>query len=259
MNNYTVWALFGPETWPFWLLLVAALHFLGRDRRGSRYRRGGRFVFAALTAAILLGVLPLGSWLIRPLEARFPPSRLDRAPGTIVVLAGSEALGSSEWRRSLELNDAGERVLDGAALANRFPRAKLAIAGGVFLEGTALSDVGLTSDAWQRLGIAPGRIVRIDRTKDTCANATGVNALRLPRPILLVTSAAHMPRSVACFRAAGIEPLVYPVDYRAIAPGRSILGYTQNIQRADFALHEWIGLAYYRLRGRTSELLPSPR
>ncbi|WP_164125846.1 YdcF family protein, partial [Stenotrophomonas maltophilia] len=32
---------------------------------------------------------------------------------------------------------------------------------------------------------------------------------------ILVTSAAHMPRSVGCFREAGFEVIAHPVDYRA--------------------------------------------
>src|SRR3546814_14992278 len=36
------------------------------------------------------------------------------------------------------------------------------------------------------------------------------------RPWLLVTSAWHMPRAVASFRAAGLEVLAYPVDFRKI-------------------------------------------
>ncbi len=256
MTNYLVWGAIGPSTWPLWLLAIAAAHFAWPDRKGDRFRRGRRLTFAALALGLALGATPLGSWLIRPLEARFPPSRLDRAPGTILVLGGAEALAASEWRNALELSEAGERVLEGAALAHRFPTAKLAIAGGIRLERSSLTDVGLVVDAWRRIGVAPGRIIPVDRTADTCSNALG--ARRLPRPILLVTSAAHMPRSVACFRAAGIEPLIYPVDYRAIRPGRSIGGVTSNMDRADFALHEWIGLAYYRLTGRTKELLPSP-
>ncbi len=255
--NYLIWDLFGPKTWPFWLLALAAAHFVGRDRKGKRAARGRRLTFAALALFILFGFVPLGSWLIRPLEARFPPSPLTRAPGTIVVLAGGESLGSSEWRGALELSEAGERVFEGAALAHRFPSARLAIAGGVRLDGGRFSDVELVSDGWRRIGIDPRRIIVIDKTLDTCANATG--AQRLPRPILVVTTAAHMPRSVACFRQAGIEPLVYPVDYRAVPPGEFAKRITSNLDRVDFALHEWIGLAWYRLRGRTDELLPSPR
>ena len=257
MINYQLWDLFGPTTWPLWLLVLGAAHFIGPDRRGPRHRRGRFLTLAAAGLSLLFGATPLGSWLIEPLEQRFPPSTIERAPATILVLGGAESLAASEWRHQLELNDAGERVLEGAALAHRFPAAKLSIAGGIQLKNSTLTDVGLVKDAWTRIGISPERIVLVNGTVDTCANALG--ARRLPRPILLVTSAAHMPRAIACFRAAGIEPLTYPVDFRAIRPGRPIGGVPGNSQRVDFALHEWIGLAWYRLRGRTHELFPAPR
>ena len=257
MINYIVWGLLGPSTWALWLLALAVAHLAWPDRKGVRARRGRRLALASLLVGAAFGVTPLGSWLIRPLEARFPPSRLDRPPATVVVLAGGEALALSEWRGRLELNEAGERVLEGALLARRFPTARLAIAGGVRLDGARFSDSDLVVDAWRRLGIPAARIVGINGTVDTCANALG--SRRLPRPVLLVTSAAHMPRAVACFRAAGIEPLVDPVDFRAIPPGRGTGGVSSNLERIDFALHEWVGLAFYRLRGRTRDLFPAPR
>jgi len=67
----------------------------------------------------------------------------------------------------------------------------------------------------------------------------------------LVTSALHMPRAMATAEKLGLKLRPYPCDYRAIqlqhwyawipnTGGASLL--------ADF-LHEWIGLAYYRMRG----------
>ena len=77
---------------------------------------------------------------------------------------------------------------------------------------------------------------------------------------LLVTSANHMPRAVACFRAAQFPIIPYPVDYRTQRsdlwrPSSSIAG---GLQAADLAAHEWIGLATYRF-GKGTELFPSPQ
>ena len=86
-----------------------------------------------------------------------------------------------------------------------------------------------------------------------------------PRPgetWVVVTSAMHMPRTVACFRAAGWGDVIpYPTDFKVVL-GDWDAGTVQvadNLALLDAALHEWIGLAYYRLTGRTQEWFPAPR
>jgi uncharacterized SAM-binding protein YcdF (DUF218 family) len=66
-----------------------------------------------------------------------------------------------------------------------------------------------------------------------------------------------MPRSVACFRAAGWEVTPYPADFSR-GPGAFHFGLVDNLHDLDVAAHEWVGLAYYRLMGYTKELFPAP-
>ena len=70
-----------------------------------------------------------------------------------------------------------------------------------------------------------------------------------------------MPRTIACFRAAGWTNIVpQPADYR-VALGVWNSGSFQiadNLALLDDATHEWLGLAYYRLSGSTRELFPGP-
>jgi uncharacterized SAM-binding protein YcdF (DUF218 family) len=79
---------------------------------------------------------------------------------------------------------------------------------------------------------------------------------------LLVTSAFHMPRSIGVFRAIGFEVEAYPVDWRTRGwvdvrwPFEKL---SAGLARTDVAVHEWVGLIAYRLSGRITELLPSPR
>ena len=70
--------------------------------------------------------------------------------------------------------------------------------------------------------------------------------------VLLVTSASHMPRSVAVFRKQGLEIIPSPTDVQVVArpftliqilPGLGALEYSNT------ALKEWFGLMTYRLRG----------
>jgi uncharacterized SAM-binding protein YcdF (DUF218 family) len=76
---------------------------------------------------------------------------------------------------------------------------------------------------------------------------------------LLVTSAFHMPRSVALFRKAGFDVTPWPVDYRTT--GRERFGIAtdnslDSLQTTSLAIREWIGLTAYRLTGRTDSIFP---
>jgi uncharacterized SAM-binding protein YcdF (DUF218 family) len=78
---------------------------------------------------------------------------------------------------------------------------------------------------------------------------------------LLVTSAFHMPRSMALFRKADFEVLPWPVDYRT--SGKEGIGLfrdnaNDSLQNASLGLREWIGLIAYWLSGRIDSPFPGP-
>jgi uncharacterized SAM-binding protein YcdF (DUF218 family) len=113
------------------------------------------------------------------------------------------------------------------------------------------------------MGIAAGRIEMEERSRNTCENATESAASLQPKPgetWLLVTSASHMPRSMACFRAAGFDITAYPVDFRTRGADlkRPVETIAKGLEAADLAAHEWVGLFTYRAAGLTAELFPKP-
>jgi uncharacterized SAM-binding protein YcdF (DUF218 family) len=70
-----------------------------------------------------------------------------------------------------------------------------------------------------------------------------------------------MPRSVGTFRQAGFDVVPYPVDFRTRDRGdltRFFTGIGGCLERVDFAVKEYIGLAAYRLSGRSNALFPAP-
>jgi uncharacterized SAM-binding protein YcdF (DUF218 family) len=78
---------------------------------------------------------------------------------------------------------------------------------------------------------------------------------------LLLTSAFHMPRAVAVFRAVGFPVEPYPVDWRTTGPADLFRPYpsvSEGLRRTDVAVREWVGLLLYRLTGKTAELFPAP-
>lgn len=248
-----------------WLLLVAGLW---RARRPQPGRRGLGMVTAAAMLLLIAGVTPLSSWLLVPLEERFPRLEVPAASRDytgIIVLGGGEDGKASVDRRQLHVNEAGERITEGAVLALRLPEARLVFSGGV---AAILKDVpgGAASVGafWRAMGIPPVRIVIEDRSRNTIENAVFTRELLMPKPgerFLLVTSAAHMPRSIGVFRKAGLDVVAYPTDYRTAFPEDALSPFGSipaGLKRLDEGTKEWIGLVAYWLMGRTSALFPAP-
>lgn len=263
MSRYALWAAFGPISWPLWALLIAAVALVGWRQRGWKVARASSL--AGLLLALLIFVVPIGYVLIEFIERRFSAHAYRNAEGTdIVVLAGGEKLAASLRRGIPQFGEHGERVTAGAALARVLPNARLWAVGGVQAYLGEPYDVDYMAAVWRDLGVDTRRIVKVRDTTDTCENAHGVaRRIRKGAHIVLVTSAFHMPRAVACFREAGLDPDPFPVDFQN-GPHRTIeevigIAPLENADRVQLALHEYVGLAYYYLNGRISDPWPAPR
>jgi uncharacterized SAM-binding protein YcdF (DUF218 family) len=232
----------------------------------TRLRRTGLALALIGTLGVLAaGLSPLATWVILPLEERFPPFRDDGPVDGIVVLGGAVEAEETLRRGQLTVNEAGERVIALGDLARRYPAAKIVFSGG---GGTLLFDEPPESQALSRfaatLGVPPERLILEERSRTTRENALFSRPLADPKPSerwLLVTSAWHMPRAVGSFRRAGFPVTAYPVDYRTAGPydARRPFAFAANgLRRLDIAAKEWIGLIAYRLAGHTDALLPEP-
>src|SRR5262249_7625752 len=117
---------------------------------------------------------------------------------------------------------------------------------------------------FERLGLAPGRVISEGRSRNTEENAAFSKLIADPKPgerWFLVTSAYHMPRAIGVFREAGFPVEPYPVDWRIhrVEAGPPLfVTMRDGLWRTDTAVHEWVGLAVYWLTGRSSELFPAP-
>jgi len=228
--------------------------------------RAARAVITTLTFAVLVSaVLPVGVWLVAPLENRFPPPRqLPEHIAGIVVLGGATDDTLSAARKQMVLGSAGERLFAFLELARIYPSTQLLISRGRNGNGrrTGLAKT-LLPEFFARHGIESHRFRIEGQSANTFENATLGH--RLIKPVssdnwLLVTSAWHMPRAVGVFRTAGWNIVPYPVDYRtsgsySLAPAFDT---SRGFTLVAMGLREWAALAIYRLRGFTDTWFPAP-
>ncbi|GLS17230.1 membrane protein [Labrys miyagiensis] len=246
-----------------------------------RFQRFGRFLMGfSILAFAVMGLSPLGSIMIAPLEERFPPPAFaasdDLSPANpalpkiagIIVLGGAVDTHISTTRHETALTDSAERMTAVAGLSRQFPDAKIVFTGGVgSLAGQIWGDIS-EADASRQLfrsfGIPDERMLFENRSRDTYENAEFTYAMLKPQPgqrYLLVTSGYHMPRSMALFRKAGFDVIAYPVNYRTAGPEdalRPFYSMSDGLRQCNLAAREWFGLLAYRLSGRIDDILPNP-
>nr|WP_210277759.1 YdcF family protein [Microvirga lupini] len=234
-------------------------------KRLRRFGIGLSLVFTMTTIA--LGLLPVASYLLLPLEERFPPFQDDGRPvDGIILLGGAVEASDSKTRGQIVANESAERVLDTIQLAHRYPAARILISGGggaVFADGAA--EAPIIADYFKSIAIDPARLLVEHRSRTTAENAVYSQELAKPQAgerWLLVTSAWHMPRAVGVFETVGFPVTPYPVDFRTAGGSRTHRPFafiSEGLRRLDIGTKEWAGLIAYYASGRTTRLFPGPQ
>jgi uncharacterized SAM-binding protein YcdF (DUF218 family) len=242
------------ETWALLLMMLALLGLWRGRRRLAGWSLGVLFV-----GTLALTLFPLGDLLLRPLEAQHPAApTLTRVDG-IIVLGGAETTGAYRRWGGPQLNEAGERLIEGAMLAHRYPAARLIFTGGSATVGRSEDTTDpsvMARDTWVALGIPPGRITLEQTSRNTAENATLTLALVQPKPgetWVLVTSAFHMPRAHETFVRNGWDGIIaWPVDFRSgdLAGLRGIWRLDRNLLGVNLGLKEYLGTMVYRITGK---------
>lgn len=247
-----------------WLLLAAALMPLAWMHRR---RRPWLFVATGLLTIVALALMtPLGANVLsRPLERPLPLSRACiEAPPSIAVVLGGGVDGRPRDRTDFSvLNLASRRRMDRAVTWWREREGRvLVVQGGAPYPGAATVAELMAAYAG-RLGV-PATALRVEtRSEDTWSNARHAALLspRLPQRVALVTSLIHMPRARQAFIGAGFDVCPVGTDPRRL-PSRvpwALVPRTSALSNTEVALHEWMGLAYYRWRGRGRGIAASDR
>ncbi len=255
-----VWLIISPGS--LLVLMVLACWVLNVFNRETAARQ-----VLSLTALVTLAIacLPLGSWLLYPLEQRFPASPVQGTdPDGIVLLGGSFSLRVSQNRQQPHLTGSGERLLAFLQLAERYPGAQLVFTGG---SGSPtfqiVREADLARELFSGLGIDSSRVVFERDSRNTYENALNTRRMITPRDgetWLLVTSALHMPRAMGSFCRQGWKMEPFPVDFQTLENRHFYfsLDFDNNLGEVEIAMREWVGLLAYRLTGKTNRLIPAP-
>jgi uncharacterized SAM-binding protein YcdF (DUF218 family) len=238
------------------ILLVAAAVF--------RKRKGLSRVCYGLAVALLLvcgnGLIWRGP--VRHLERQYLPSGPLPHADCILILSGG-----LEWqmppRPTVEVGEAGDRLLYGAYLYRQRLSPLVICTGGIATGGWApRAGADEMREFLSLLGLPKEAILTEGASSNTHEHAVNLELLfrdRKIKRVLLVTSAMHMPRSLGVFHKScpNVEFVPAPTDFRLVDdPGRpwyrelvAFIPTPQNLVGFSEMMHEYVGMAYYRMRG----------
>ncbi len=254
------WSVLSPSALFVWLTLLALVLLY----RGSLQAAKILLLFMTLIGFTVMAY-PLGDVLLEKLEKRFSvPATLPGQIDGIIVLGGGEQLKTSLSWQAPQTGEAGDRYLAAAMLARHYPNTPLWVSGGSnLLQMAAHEQVAEVHRKLLLMVGVPASQIHIEQySRNTYENILNLRHV-LPDPdaqYLLVTSAYHMPRSVAVARKLGLNVIAYPVDYRSQRSGLRQFDFAlfEHLQTLEPAIREWLGLAVYFLTGKTSQFLPGP-
>jgi uncharacterized SAM-binding protein YcdF (DUF218 family) len=197
----------------------------------------------------VFSISPVHNTLYRGLESSFYVPRT--IEGDVIVL-----LGGGVYDNVADLTGIGApseemfgRIVTAVRLQKRLNVPIIVSSGKVFEHTSAGAPI--VKRFLFDLGVPGDDIIVEDRSRDTFENATYTReiclSLGFKNPIV-VTSASHLKRSVMIFEKVGLEVLPVPALFRSwrerqygwddYLPG--------TLRHAENAIHEYLGLAFYR-------------
>jgi uncharacterized SAM-binding protein YcdF (DUF218 family) len=230
-----------------------------RWRRTERW--GRRWLTALAIAYWVMSTLAAPTFFVTLLARTYTP--LAAGPdlagvSTIVVLSGGSATVVGQDREFGVLTpDSLSRVLETSRIFHMLPDARIVAAGAPIPSSPpsdTIPDALIMRSTLASMGVPADRVVlevQGHNTHEQARNVAPILRQYGAQRFVLVTSSFHMRRAEACFRAEGLTPIPAISTY---GPDESSLGdylvpNPAALQLSQWVLHEYVGLAYYRMRG----------
>ena len=240
-------------------LMVLGLIFGLRQRRKKLYFLGRILIIAAGLVLYLFSIPAISDRLLYSLESQCRQPNVDVLSSLdIVVVLGAGYRPSGGFRESADPSGlAYARVRGGVKAFKNSGAGAIAFCEG-WRENARESGAEVMKALAIELGVQEDKIITEDKSQTTMTNATELKRLLAPkehRNIGLVTSALHMPRAERVLRQvfAGDTIVPIPVGYLYTPRTRFLSNFiptARNLQTSTEALHEWIGMLWYKIRYR---------
>jgi uncharacterized SAM-binding protein YcdF (DUF218 family) len=238
----------------YWVLICFAigLIFLKKGKKSSRKWLITSFLLLVIFTNPLIISITMNSWQV----PAYPASSITTPFDYGILMGGSMRHYDEEIERPV-YSMSVDRLLQTIALYKEGKIKKILLSGGsghVFLQNQKESF--FIAKVLLQAGVPEDDILVEDLSRNTYENAIFtrdlVKAKNLNGSFLLITSAFHMRRSVACFKKAGLTVFPYPVDGKLQNFTLSVDSFLPEpfyFTLWDQLIHEWVGMIAYKFSG----------
>lgn len=229
---------------PFFLclfFLALSLFFLWR-RTYLTFVRITLLLVLVCLLAISTGWLP--RYITYALESQYPVvTHVDPKIRWVVVLSGGQHQFEGMPANDLLTSESIKRLVEGVRLFHALPDAHLILSGGG--SGSDQPEALLLAQLSKWFSIPERKIVLEQNSLNTADQARELGAIVHDQPFYLVTSAIHMPRSMALCRQQGLYPIAAPTDFTFFwsthGLRKMIIPNPANLFYFSTAMHEILG------------------
>jgi uncharacterized SAM-binding protein YcdF (DUF218 family) len=216
------------------------------------------FMIGSFTVLTFFSMPPVAQFLTITLEKPFFNKQLPDTSCAVIVLLGGSGVPMEFPREYPEINEAGDRIIHCARLY------KMGYGAKIITTGTSVTAVPKrypeavhNALLLGEFGIDSTVIIKELKAKNTHQHAPNIkkilDSLSLPHEIILVTSAAHMKRSMLVFKKYGFKVHPAAADFTSgshlFEEIRDLFPVETALRLSTAALHEYYGIIGYKLLG----------
>lgn len=217
----------------------------------NKWQKTGKSLLTVSVCLLFLVCFnPFTSSLMRSLERTYPPiTQKNISADYIWVLGSYSAHDTSIPLHSRLGHDGLYRVLEGIRLHKMLPDSRMVFSGYGAGDSKSVAETG--AEIALSLGVPRDKITIVSKPKDTWDEAQEAKKIVGNARFILVTSAAHMKRSMYIFNNNGLMPTPAPCGHYIKERGGSrFFNYLPSPGSAKimhYYLHEQIGVLWLKL------------
>ncbi len=228
----------------------------------TRQQRTGKvLVTIGLFLLLLLSSSLISNQLLIPLESKYIPHSIqllkqsyepmDEHSIKFIVVLGGGHKSNPKLPITGQIDETSMvRLIEGIRLYRKYPDSKLILSGGKVFDPVPNAEI--MANIAKELGIDEKDIIIEGKSRDTKDEAKLIKSIVNNDRFILVTSASHMPRSMAMFKKLGMNPIHAPTghlvkDIKDSIPG-SFCPNASNLCKSRTAFYEYLGIIWAKLR-----------
>ncbi len=200
---------------------------------------------------------------LKPLEEQYPPLMMD-SPGSQqgyqngaaikwIVMLGAGHISDPSVPVTSQISPGSlVRLTEAVRLYRKFPGSKIILAGGAVFD--PVPEVETEAKIAAIMAVSRTDLVLEGMSQTTEEQAHFIKNIVGTDRFILVTSASHMPRSMALFKKNGMIPVPAPVHHqvlerRSLSPA-DLLPTTGGLGKAENAIYEYLAFYWSKIRGK---------